>query len=42
VGQDGLGEIAREHGITELHYADMEYLSVLTVWRQYTVHPYGK
>jgi hypothetical protein len=41
-GQDGLGEIAREHGITELRYADLEYLSVLTVWQQYTVHLYGK
>jgi hypothetical protein len=41
-GQDGLGEIAREHGIRELRYADLEYLSVLTVWQQYTVHLYGK
>jgi hypothetical protein len=41
-GTDGLGELAREHGIKELYYADLEYLSVLTVWRQYKVHLYGK
>jgi hypothetical protein len=41
-GDDGLGQIARQHGIKDLYYADLEYLSVLTVWRQYTVHLYGK
>lgn len=40
--RNGLGEIAREHGLKELYYADMEHLSVLTVWRQYTVHLYGR
>jgi len=37
-----LGDIAREKGMQELYYADLEYLSVLTIWRQYTVHLYGK
>jgi len=37
-----LGDIAREKGLHELYYADVEYLSVLTIWRQYTVHLYGK
>ncbi len=41
-GKDGLGDIARENGMKELYYADLEYLSVLTVWRQYKVHLYGK
>jgi hypothetical protein len=41
-GDDSLGDIAREKGLHELYYADLEYLSVLTVWRQYTVHLYGR
>jgi hypothetical protein len=41
-GDTALGDIAREKGLQELYYADLEYLSVLTIWRQYTVHLYGK
>jgi TRL-like protein family len=37
-----LGNIARAKGMQELYFADLEYLSVLTIWRQYTVHLYGK
>lgn len=41
-GDASLGDIAREKGLQELYYADLEYLSVLTIWRQYTVHLYGR
>jgi hypothetical protein len=41
-GDAALGDIAREKGLQELYFADMEYLSVLTIWRQYTVHLYGR
>ena len=38
----GFGDIAKEHGIKELYFADLETLRVLTIWNQYTVHLYGK
>jgi hypothetical protein len=41
-GDASLGSIARENGLEELYYADLEYLSVLTIWRRYTVHLYGR
>jgi hypothetical protein len=41
-GDAALGDIAREKGLQELYFADLETLSVLTIWRQYTVHLYGK
>jgi len=41
-GDTALGDIAREKGLQDLYYADLEYLSVLTIWRQYTVHLYGR
>ena len=37
-----LGDVAREKGLQDLYYADLEILSVLTIWRQYTVHLYGR
>lgn len=41
-GDASLGDIARENGLHELYYADRELLSVLTIWRRYTVHLYGR
>ena len=41
-GDISFGDLAKEKGLKELYYADLEYLSVLTIWRQYTVHLYGK
>lgn len=41
-GDATLGDIARKKGLQNLHYADLEILSVLTIWRQYTVHLYGR
>ena len=37
-----LGDIAKKNGLSELYFADLETLRVLTVWNQYTVHLYGK
>ncbi len=40
---NALGDIARQNGITELYYADREVLSVvLGIWRQETIHLYGR
>ena len=39
---NAIGDVARHEGIEEICYADLETLSVLTVWNQYTVHVYGK
>jgi hypothetical protein len=41
-GDAALADIAREKGMRELYYADRELLSVLTIWRQYTIHLYGR
>jgi hypothetical protein len=37
-----IGDIAKKQGLHELYFADLETLSVLRVWHQYTVHVYGK
>ncbi|MCU0726864.1 MAG: hypothetical protein MUE73_13920 [Planctomycetes bacterium] len=39
---NALGDIAREHGLTHLDYADIETLSVLGIWTQETVHLFGR
>lgn len=36
------GDIAKKNGLNELYFADLETLSVLGIWNQYTVHLYGK
>jgi hypothetical protein len=36
------GDIARKNGMHELYFADLETLSILRIWNQYTVHLYGK
>jgi len=41
-GDISFGDLAKEKGLKELYYADLEYLSVLSIWHQYTVHLYGK
>jgi hypothetical protein len=41
-GDASLADIARQKGLQELYYADAELLSILTIWRQYTVHLYGR
>lgn len=37
-----LGDIARKNGMSELYFADLETLRVLSIWNRYTVHLYGK
>ena len=37
-----IGDIAKKHGLKEVYFADLETLSVLSIWNQYTVHVYGQ
>ena len=37
-----IGEIAREHGIETIYYADLERLSILGIWNRYAIHIYGR
>jgi len=39
---NAIGDIARQEGIEEVHYADVERLSILRIWNQTTVHIYGR
>jgi len=39
---NAIGDIAKKAGLTEVHYADLETLSVLGIWTQKTVHVYGQ
>jgi len=38
---NGIGAIAREYGINEIYYADIEQLRVLGYWKQQRVRVYG-
>ena len=37
-----IGEIAKQNGFEQVYFADIETLSILMIWNQYTVHIYGK
>ena len=37
-----IGDIARKQGLKEVYFADLETLSILRIWNEYTVHVYGK
>ena len=39
---NAIGDIAKRHGINEVHYADLETFNVLGIWRSFTVHVYGR
>lgn len=39
---NAIGEIAKENGIEEVYYADLEILRVAGVWAQYHVNIYGR
>ena len=41
-GSAAIGDVAREQGMKEVYFADVEIFSVLRVWNEYTVHVYGK
>lgn len=40
--ENGIGAIARQHGIEEIYYADIETFRVLGYWQQKRVHIYGR
>ena len=39
---NAVGDIAREHGLSRVWYADLETFSVLGVWNEFTLHVYGE
>lgn len=41
-GDGGIGAIAREKGIAEIYYADIETIKVLRYWKQEIVRVYGR
>lgn len=40
--KNGIGTIAKKHGIEEIYYADIETVSVFRYWTQKRVHVYGR
>lgn len=41
-GDTGIGEIARQKGIAEIYYADVQTVTLLGYWKQNYVRVYGK
>jgi hypothetical protein len=41
-GSAAIGDVAKEQGMKEVYFADVEIFSVLRVWNEYTLHVYGK
>jgi len=41
-GSAAVGEVAKEQGMQEVYFADLEIFSVMRIWNEYTVHVYGK
>ncbi len=41
-GSAALGDVAREQGMKEIYFADLEIFSILRIWNEYTVHVFGK
>ena len=39
---NAIGDLAKKKGLEEVYFADVETLSILGFWTQYTVHVYGK
>ena len=39
---NAIGDAAKAGGLTTVHYADLETLSVLGIWNQYWLHVYGE
>ena len=43
VGEKGIGDVAKKHGIETVYYADTETRSVLFgLWREDIIHVYGR
>lgn len=40
--ENAIGAVAKEHGLEEIYYADIETLSVLRIWTQRWVHVVGR
>jgi hypothetical protein len=38
---NAIGEIAKQQGFDEVHYADLETLQILGIWTQQWAHVYG-
>ena len=42
-GDNGIGEVAKRHGMETVYYADLETKSVLFgIWRKDIIHVYGR
>jgi len=41
-GDRGIGQLAKDFGLQKVYYADIETLSVLSIWRQRWIHIYGE
>ncbi|MGE3166956.1 MAG: hypothetical protein AB7O52_18785 [Planctomycetota bacterium] len=39
---NGIGDIAKQHGLETVYYADLETVNVLGIWNQFKVIVYGK
>jgi hypothetical protein len=39
---NGIGDIAKQMGMNEVDYADLERFSILGIWTQEWVHVYGR
>ncbi len=39
---NAIGDIAKRNKLEKIYFADMETLSILGIWNQYTVHIYGE
>lgn len=39
---NAIGDIAQEHGLQQVYYADIEVLDILGIWRQHKIHIYGR
>jgi hypothetical protein len=43
VGKNGLGDVAKEHGLKTVYFADIErWAAVFGLWQMEVVHVYGK
>ncbi|HJP39939.1 MAG TPA: hypothetical protein QF499_12545 [Gammaproteobacteria bacterium] len=40
--ENGIGTIAKQHGIEEIYFADIETIMILGYWQQQRVHIYGR
>jgi len=38
---NGIGDVAKKHGFDTVYYADLETLSIFSIWKQEWAHVYG-